>query len=133
MDWSLKGLFGYLFYPFTLVIGVPSSDAMAISRILGERVIMTEVVSYQDLASLISRGALYHPRSSFLAAYALCGFAHIASLAIFIGGVAALAPGQIKELSRVGIRALIAATLACLMTATVAGTFFTKGSILLGG
>jgi len=73
-----------------------------------------------------------HPRSAVIATYALCGFAHIASMAIFIGGISALVPEKRKVLARVGFRALIAATLACLMTASVAGTFFFKGSLLLG-
>ena len=68
-----------------------------------------------------------------IASYALCGFAHIASLAIFVGGIAALAPSRIKDLSRLGLRALLAATLACLMTGAIAGLFYTPGSILLGG
>jgi len=94
--------------------------------------VLTEVKSYQDLSLLLSQGALKDPRSAVLAAYALCGFAHIASLAIFVGGTAALVPKRTKDISSVGFRALIAATLACLMTAAVAGTFFTEGSILLG-
>ncbi len=132
MDWSLKGLLGYLFYPFTLLIGVPASDAFEISKLIGERAVLTEVKAYQDLAGLLSSNALKDPRSAVLAAYALCGFAHFASLAIFVGGTAALAPKRTRDLSTVGLMALIAATLACLMTASVAGTFFTEGSILLG-
>ncbi|TAL26541.1 MAG: nucleoside transporter, partial [Nitrospirae bacterium] len=132
MDWSLKGLLGYIFYPFTLVIGIPPSDAFEISKLIGERAVLTEVKSYQDLAVLLSTSALKNPRSAVLAAYALNGFAHFASLAIFVGGTAALVPHRTKDLSSVGFRALIAATLACLMTAAVAGTFFTSGSILLG-
>ena len=132
IDWSLKGLLGYIFYPFTLIIGVPPSDAFEISKIIGERTIVTETKSYMDLANLISTGALHNPRSAFLATYALCGFAHVASLAIFVGGIAALVPKRIADLSAVGPRALLAATLACLMTASVAGTFFSGGSILLG-
>ena len=132
MDWSLKGILGYLFYPLTLIIGVPPSDAFEISKLIGERVVLTEVKSYQDLAALLSAGALKDPRSAVIAAYALCGFAHVASLAIFVGGTAALVPGRTKDLSEVGFRALIAATLACLMTAAVAGTFFAGGSVLLG-
>jgi CNT family concentrative nucleoside transporter len=131
-NWSLKGLLGYLFYPFTLVIGVPPSDAGEIAKIIGERAIMTEVKSYQDLAVLLTNRSLKDPRSAFIAVYALCGFAHVASLAIFVGGTAALAPKRAGDLSRVGFRALIAATLACLMTAAVAGTFYSQGSILLG-
>jgi CNT family concentrative nucleoside transporter len=132
IDWSLKGLLGYLFYPFTLIIGVPPADAFEISKIIGERAIVTETKSYMDLAVLISNGALSHPRSAFLATYALCGFAHVASLAIFVGGTAALVPKRTSDLSAVGPRALLAATLACLMTACIAGTFFNGGSILLG-
>jgi CNT family concentrative nucleoside transporter len=132
IDWSLKGLLGYVFYPFTLIIGVPPPDAFEISKIIGERAIVTETKSYMDLAALISKGTLSHPRSAFLATYALCGFAHIASLAIFVGGIAALVPNRTSDLSSVGPRALLAATLACLMTACVAGTFFNGGSILLG-
>lgn len=132
IDWSLQGLLGYLFYPLTLVIGVPPQDAYEVSRLIGERVVLTEVKSYQDLALLISSGSLKDPRSAVLAAYALNGFAHFASLAIFVGGTAALVPKRTKDISGIGIRALIAATLATLMTAAVAGTFFTQGSILLG-
>lgn len=131
VDWSLKGLLGYLFYPFTLIIGVPASDAAVIAQMIGERTVLTEVKSYQDLAAALSANTLKHPRSAILAAYALCGFAHIPSLAIFVGGTAALAPKRAGDLSRVGFRALLAATLACLMTAAVAGTFYTQGSILL--
>ena len=132
IDWSLKGLLGYIFYPFTLIIGVPPSDAFEISKIIGERAIVTETKSYMDLAALMNAGGLHDPRSAFLATYALCGFAHVASLAIFVGGIAALVPKRTADLSAVGPRALLAATLACLMTAAVAGTFFTGGSILLG-
>lgn len=132
IDWSLKGLLGYLSYPLTIIIGVPPQDAMEIARLIGERAVVTEVKAYQDLAVLISQGALFHPRSTFLATYALCGFTHVASLSIFIGGVSTLAPGRMKDLARIGFRAFLAATLATLMTASVAGAFFSKGSILLG-
>ncbi len=132
MDWTLKGLLGYLCYPFVLVIGVPLSDAFEISKLIGERAVLTEVKSYQDLSVLLSSGALHDSRSAVLAAYALNGFAHFASLAIFVGGTAALAPKRSRDISAVGFRALMAATLACLMTAAVAGAFFTGESILLG-
>ena len=132
IDWSLKGLLGYLFYPFTIIIGVPPSDAAEIAKVIGERAIVTETKSYMDLADLISKGTLTDPRSAFLATYALCGFAHVASMAIFVGGISALVPKRTADLAAVGPRALLAATLACLMTASVAGTFFRGGSILLG-
>lgn len=130
--WSIKALLGYVFYPFTLVLGVAPSDAMAVARLIGERTVATEVVAYQDLAALLSSGGLNDPRSGVIASYALCGFAHVASLAIFVGGTGALVPGRVRDLSRIGFKALLAATLACLMTAAVAGTFATGGSVLLG-
>lgn len=131
VDWSLKGLFGYIFYPFTLILGVPAADAGLIAKILGERAIVTEMVAYQDLAGLIAKGLIKHPRSIVIATYGLCGFAHLASMAIFVGGLSALAPNKTHVIAGVAIRALIAATLACLLTACIAGTFFTKGSVLL--
>ena len=132
-EWSFSSILGYISYPFTLVLGVPPADALEISRLIGERTVVTEVVSYQHLSQLMAEGALVHPRSAIIASYALCGFAHIASLAIFVGGIGALVPERLKDLSRLGFRALLAATLACLMTGAVAGAFFTSGSILLGG
>ncbi len=132
-EWSFSSILGYISYPFTLVLGVPPADALEIARLIGERTVVTEVVSYQHLSQLMADGALVHPRSAIIASYALCGFAHIASLAIFVGGIGALVPERLKDLSRLGFRALLAATLACLMTGAVAGAFFTSGSILLGG
>ncbi len=132
-QWSLRGLFGYLFYPVTLVLGVPPADAGAVARIIGERVIVTEVAAYGDLAEAMKNELLQNPRSAVIATYALCGFAHVASMAIFVGSLCALAPERTKNIGPVAVRALVAATLACLMTACVAGTFFTEGSILLGG
>lgn len=132
-NWSIRSILGYVFYPFTIILGVPPSDAFEIAKLLGERTVATEVVSYKELAKLMADNALVHPRSAIIASYALCGFAHFASLAIFVGGISALAPKRMKDLSRVGLRALLAATLACLMTGAVAGIFYTSGSILLGG
>ena len=130
-EWSLKHLLGYLFYPFSLIIGIHPEDAFKVAQLIGERLIVTEVIAYQDLAVLIKSNAISHPRSIVICTYALCGFAHVASLAIFVGGISSLVPEKTKELSRLGPRALIAATLACLMTAAIAGTFYVSGSILV--
>jgi len=131
-QWSLKAIMGYLFYPFTLVLGVPLEDAKLVSKIIGERTIVTEVTAYKDLAVALEQGLLHNPRSAVITAYALCGFAHLASMAIFVGGISALARERTGDIAKVAVRALIAAILACLMTACVAGTLATKGSILLG-
>jgi CNT family concentrative nucleoside transporter len=132
VKWSLEAFLGYLFYPFTLIIGVPPSDALTVAKVLGERTILTEVFSYKHLADLMTGGAIHDPRSAIIASYALCGFAHVASLAIFVGGTSALVPTRVRDISRLGFRALLAATLACLMTGAVAGTFYTGASVLFG-
>jgi len=132
IDWSLAGLLGYVFYPMTVILGIPPADAGIISKIIGERVIVTELTAYQDLARIMGENLLVYKRSAVICAYALCGFAHVASLAIFIGGITAVAPKTTHTLSSIGVRALIAATLACLMTACIAGTFYREGSILFG-
>lgn len=132
IDWTLKGLLGYIFYPFTIIIGIPIKDAGAIARIIGERLIVTEVTSYQDLAALLSSGAQLTPRTVVMTTYVLAGFAHVASLAIFVGGFSALVPERMRDLAQLGFRALLGATLACLLTGSIAGLFFINGSILFG-
>ncbi len=132
IDWTLKGLLGYVGLPFALIMGVPPADALEIGRLIGERVVLTEVVSYQDLAVMLQQGVLQHPRSAVIATYALCGFAHVSSMAIFVGGVAALVPARSHVLGQVALRALFAATLATFMTACVAGTFYSSGMLPMG-
>ncbi|MDP2267802.1 MAG: nucleoside transporter C-terminal domain-containing protein, partial [Deltaproteobacteria bacterium] len=102
-----------------------------VARLIGERMIVTEVTAYQDLAKMLAQGQIIEQRSAILATYALCGFAHVASLGIFIGGIAALAPSRAKDMAAVGVRALWAATLSLLMLACAAGVFLTRSSILL--
>ncbi|MGD9489619.1 MAG: NupC/NupG family nucleoside CNT transporter [Calditrichaceae bacterium] len=131
MDWTLKGLLGYIFYPFTILIGIPVSEAGAVAKIIGERVIVTEVTAFQDLSNLISSGYPLSARSIVITTYALTGFAHVASVAIFVGGISALVPERVKDLSGLGFRALLGATLACLLTACIAGFFYTDVSILM--
>jgi len=131
IDWTLKGLLGYLFYPLTLLIGIPIDEAGAIAKIIGERVIVTEVIAFQDLSTLIGSETAISARSVVITTYALTGFAHIASLAIFVGGISALVPDRMKDLSILGFRALLAATLATLLTACIAGLFYTDTSILM--
>ncbi|RKY58264.1 MAG: nucleoside transporter [Candidatus Neomarinimicrobiota bacterium] len=131
IDWSLKGLLGYLFYPFTVIIGVPIADAGHIARIIGERSVLTEVTAFQDLALLINSGVNLSPRSIVITTYALTGFAHVASIAIFVGGISAVVPERLKDLTQLGFKALLGATIANLLTASVAGIFYSNSSILL--
>lgn len=130
---SMVRLLGWIFYPLAFLLGVPQRDIAESARLLGERVILTEVVSYNDLAQLISGGQLSDPRTVVILSYALCGFAHIASVAIFVGGTAALAPSRRDDLAALGWRALLAATLATLMTGCVAGVLSGGEGILLSG
>lgn len=131
IELSLTNMLQYIFYPFTLAMGVPYEDAPAIARIVGERIIATEVKSYQDLAILIKEGKIVHERSIVIATYALCGFAHIPSLAIFIGGTSSIIPERTKEISILGLWALLASNVACFITGAVAGIFYTGGNTLL--
>ena len=132
VDWTLKSLLGYLFYPFTLVIGVPFNDAIPAAKLIGERLILTEVTAFQDLATQFSSATPISPRAAVMVTYALTGFAHVASVAIYVGGYIALAPNKMKDMTSLGFRALLGATLACLLTACFAGLFFSNNSILLG-
>jgi CNT family concentrative nucleoside transporter len=120
---SFVRILGWVFYPFAFLLGLQSSDVSIAARLLAERVILTEVFSYNHLAQLISNGQITDPRTVVILSYALCGFAHVAAMAIFVGGTAALAPSRRDDLASLGLRALLAATLATLMTGCVAGIF----------
>ncbi|MEM7816420.1 MAG: nucleoside transporter C-terminal domain-containing protein, partial [Candidatus Aenigmatarchaeota archaeon] len=87
---SLEKILSIFYYPFSFFMGIPLKDIPKVSVLLGERTILTELVSYQHLADYIRKGTLTNFRSIVIASYALCGFSHVASLAIFIGGISAL-------------------------------------------
>src|SRR5262245_59524901 len=128
---SFVRILGWVFYPFAFLLGLQTSDVPAAARLLGERVILTEVFSYNHLAQLISSGQVTDPRTVVILSYALCGFAHVAAMAIFVGGTAALAPSRRDDLANLGLRALLAATLATLMTGCIAGIFSGSEGVLL--
>jgi CNT family concentrative nucleoside transporter len=128
---SFVRILSWIFYPVAYMLGLQSGDVPEAARLLGERVILTEVVSYQDLSQSVSEGRIIDSRSVVILSYALCGFAHVASVAIFVGGTAALAPSRRDDLASLGWRALLAATLATLMTGCVAGIFSTGEGVLL--
>jgi CNT family concentrative nucleoside transporter len=130
---SFVRILSWVFYPFAYLLGLQSGDVPMAARLLGERVILTEVVSYNHLAQLISSGQMTNPRSVVILTYALCGFTHVAAVAIFVGGTAALAPSRRDDLAALGLRALLAATLATLMTGCVAGIFSSGQELLLLG
>ena len=130
---SFVRILSWVFYPFAYLLGLQSGDVPMAARLLGERVILTEVVSYNHLAQLISSGQMTNPRSVVILTYALCGFTHVAAVAIFVGGTAALAPSRRDDLASLGLRALLAGTLATLMTGCVAGIFSSGSEGLLLG
>ena len=129
---SITKIMTLAFYPFAILLGVVPADTAEAARLLGERVIMTEVIPYQELAVMATTGQLTDPRTVVILCYALCGFAHFASAAIFVGGTAALEPSRRDDLASVSLRALLAATLATLMTGCIAGIFSTGAEVVLG-
>jgi CNT family concentrative nucleoside transporter len=120
---TLSGLLGWLFTPMAWLLGIEGADLAIAGKLLGQRLILTEVVSYQELGTLAAAGAL-SPRTILILSYALCGFAHVGGMAIAVGGFGALAPSRLDELAALAPRALAAATLACLMTGALAGVFY---------
>ncbi|NNK80673.1 MAG: Na+ dependent nucleoside transporter, partial [Flavobacteriales bacterium] len=114
---SLEYLFGLLFAPFAWILGVPSVDIVSVGELLGTKTIINEFVAYANLPS----ADLVYKKSWIIATYALCGFANFSSIGIQIGGIGAIAPGQRKTLTELGIKAMIGGTLACFMTAVIAG------------
>jgi CNT family concentrative nucleoside transporter len=118
---SLEFMLGYLFAPLMWLIGVASEDITLTGRLVGEKIIASEFVGYESLASLKAEGAFTYQRSIVMATYMLCGFANFASIGIQIGGIGSLAPSKREWLSEFGFRALLGGTLASLLSATIVG------------
>ena len=118
---SLQLVLGYLFSPVAWLIGVNQVDMVAIGQLLGEKTILNEFVAYISLNNMKVNNAIHDPKSLLIATYALCGFANFASIGIQIGGISQLAPNQRKNLTELGVKALIGGTLACLMCGCIAG------------
>ena len=115
---SLEQVFGYIFWPIAWVIGIPAHDCGAVGNLLGIRMVLNELVAFSRLGD---QKTLLDPRTVTIATFALCGFANLSSIGIQIGGIGALAPNKRGELARLGFRAMIAGTMANLMSASIAG------------
>jgi concentrative nucleoside transporter, CNT family len=115
---SLEKVFGAIFAPVAWVIGIPWHDCRAIGNLLGTRMVLNELVAFSMLGP---QKATLDPRSFTIATFALCGFANLSSIGIQIGGIGALAPNKRGELARLGFRAMLAGTMANLMSASIAG------------
>ncbi len=116
--WSLELITGYLFSPVAFVLGIPWDECYMVGVLLGKKIILNEFVAYLDLQQMLPT---LSSRSITISTYALCGFANFSSIAIQIGGIGTIAPGRRHDLARLGVRSLIAGTLACFMTACIAG------------
>jgi CNT family concentrative nucleoside transporter len=115
---SLERIFGVLFAPVAWVIGIPWRDCAAVGNLLGTRMALNELVAFSLLGP---QKATLDPRSFTIATFALCGFANLSSIGIQIGGIGALAPNKKTELAKLGLRAMLAGTMANLMSASIAG------------
>ena len=118
---SLQVILGYIFAPLMWLLGICSEDITIVGRLIGEKLIMTEFIGYISLGDLKSAGSFTQEKSITMATYMLCGFANFASIGIQIGGIGSLAPSKRKLLSELGMKALLAGTLASLLSATIVG------------
>jgi len=117
---SLEYLLGQVFRIFAFAIGVEWSETLQVGSLIGQKTVINEFVAYESLSGLLKNDML-SKKSVIIATYALCGFSNFSSIAIQVGGIGGIAPNRQADLSRLGLKALIAATLATLMTATIAG------------
>ncbi|MCU0518692.1 MAG: nucleoside:proton symporter [Oscillatoria sp. Prado101] len=128
---TLANIQGFLFYPLTILTGVPFDESWTASVIIGRRLLETAIPPYQALAEAAKLGQV-SDRTVLIVSYALSGFAHLASVGIFVGGTIALIPSRRKDISELGWKALFAGTLATIMIACVAGVFDTGNPSILG-
>jgi len=120
MDLSLQQILGWLFSPLAWVMGVPWNEAGIIGSLMGEKLVLTELIAYGDLSELMITNSI-SDRSAIIASYALCGFANFASVGIQLGGIGGIAPERRKDLAKLGLKAMFGGALASWLTATIAG------------
>lgn len=118
---SLKLILGKIFSVFAFLMGVPMSEATSVGSLMGTKLVLNEMVAYFDLTTLPQA---LSDKSFLIASFALCSFGNLGSIAIQLGGIGELAPNQRKNLARLGVRALIAGTLTCYMSASIVGILF---------
>lgn len=117
---SLEYILGQIGRPIAFLMGVEWQDTLLMGSLLGQKTAINEFIAYESLAEMKQAGLL-QPKTIMIATYALCGFSNFASIAIQIGGIGGMAPNRQSDLSRLGLRALLGASLACFATATIAG------------
>ena len=124
---NLEFLFGLVFSPIAWLLGVPSTDIFLVGQLLGQKTAINEFFAYAAMANYVQ---VMKIKSTIIATYALCGFANFASIGIQIGGIGAIAPGQKTTISEFGIKALIGGTIACFLTAALAGMLVQESSFI---
>ena len=120
IDLSLQQILGWIFSPLAWVMGVPWNEAGIIGSLMGEKLVLTELIAYGDLSELMTTNAI-SDRSAIIASYALCGFANFASVGIQLGGIGGIAPERRKDLAKLALKAMFGGALASWLTATIAG------------
>tara|TARA_R100001143_G_scaffold63515_2_gene71265 strand:- start:61304 stop:62635 length:1332 start_codon:yes stop_codon:yes gene_type:complete len=120
---TIESLLGWIIAPIAFIVGVPWVDAVNMGSLLGTKVVLNEFVAYLQLADMVEQ-EMISPKTITMATFALCGFANFSSIAIQIGGIGGLAPSRKSELASFGLMAVLAGSLANLMTATIAGMLF---------
>ncbi len=117
---TLQQLLGYVFSPLAWTMGVPWSEANVMGTLMGEKLVLTELIAYGDLSALRAENAI-SDRTAVIASYALCGFANFASIGIQMGGIGGIAPDRRKDLAKLALKAMLGGALASWLTATLAG------------
>ncbi|MGH7531393.1 MAG: NupC/NupG family nucleoside CNT transporter [Gemmatimonadales bacterium] len=118
---TLQWILGKLLWPITVLMGVPPADADTVGSFIGVKTVLNEFVAYADFANQMGHGLQISPKAAIMTSYCLLGFANFSSIAIQIGGIGGLAPERRSDVSRLGLRAMIAGNLAAFMSASIAG------------
>ncbi len=134
LEWSLAGMFGFLFWPLAWVMGIETRDCFVSGNLLGTKIVANEVVAYSELGKILTqmkaadfdstRDLMVSERTQLILTYALCGFSNFGAIGIQLGGIGSLIPERRGELAALGLRAMLGGMLACCMTACVAGILF---------
>ena len=117
---TMQDILGVLFQPLAWTMGIPWAEARVVGSLMGEKIVLTELIAYANLSELINNNAISE-RTAIISSYALCGFANFGSIGIQLGGIGGMAPDRRKDLSKLGMKAMIGGALASWLTATIAG------------
>jgi len=117
---SMQEMLGLLFKPLAWTMGIPWADAKIVGTLMGEKIVLTELIAYSNLSNLIMNDQISE-RTAIIASYALCGFSNFGSIGIQLGGIGGMAPNRRRDLSTIALKAMIGGALASWLTATIAG------------